>query len=83
MRLLVEEAGGCCVLCGYARTVAALQFHHLDPATKRFNLSQNGHTIGIAAARQEASKCALLCANCHVEVERGIAHLPSALSQDA
>ena len=79
-RLLVEEAGGCCVLCGYDRLVAALQFHHVDPGTKRFSLSQKGHTFGIALARQEASKCVLLCANCHVEVERGVAHLPSTMS---
>ena len=70
-RLLVEEAGGCCILCGYDRTVAALQFHHMDPQSKRFNLSQNGHTVGIAAARREAAKCVLLWANCHAEVERG------------
>lgn len=32
--ILVEEAGGRCRLCGYDRCVAALEFHHLDPATK-------------------------------------------------
>src|SRR4051794_3401849 len=29
-RLLVEEAGGACVLCGYDRSLAGLHFHHLD-----------------------------------------------------
>jgi ferredoxin len=29
-------------------------------------------------AREEAAKCALLCANCHVEVEAGITTLPAA-----
>src|SRR5215210_6886745 len=38
-RLLVEEAGGCCILCGYDRYPGALQFHHLDPAAKSFALS--------------------------------------------
>jgi transposase len=33
-RLLVEEAGGACVLCGYDRSLAGLHFHHLDPAQK-------------------------------------------------
>src|SRR5437762_2381392 len=28
-RILVEEAGGACRLCGYDRCVAALQFHHV------------------------------------------------------
>ncbi len=30
----------------------------------------------MAALRAEASKCVLLCANCHAEVENGVA-LPS------
>jgi transposase len=33
--VLVAEAGGCCVLCGYDRYLGALQFHHVDPADKR------------------------------------------------
>ena len=38
-RHLVGEAGGACELCGYDRCLAALQFHHVDRATKRFALS--------------------------------------------
>jgi Helix-turn-helix domain len=34
-RILVAEAGGCCVTCGYDRCFAALQFHHVDPREKR------------------------------------------------
>lgn len=74
-RILVQEAGGRCLICGYDRSVAALQFHHIDPESKRFNVSQKGHTVGIDLAREEASKCALLCANCHTEIEMGIAQL--------
>jgi transposase-like protein len=70
-RQLVLEAGGRCQLCGYDRCVAALQFHHLDRATKRFALSQDGVSRSIAQAREEAAKCVLLCANCHAEVESG------------
>jgi transposase len=40
--LLVEEAGGCCRLCGYDRCTAALEFHHLDPAAKEFGVAENG-----------------------------------------
>jgi transposase len=72
-RLLVEEAGGACVLCGYDRCVSALAFHHIDPASKRFSLSHRGVTRSLAAARAEASRCVLLCANCHAEVESGMA----------
>ena len=74
-RRLVEEAGGRCRLCGYDRSSAALQFHHVDPTQKVFALSVRGLTRSLAKARAEAAKCVLLCANCHVEVEVGIATL--------
>jgi transposase len=80
-QILVREAGGACSICGYRRSVAALEFHHLDPTTKRFSLSHRGVTRSIARAREEASKCVLLCANCHVEVESGIATIT--VSSDA
>lgn len=68
---LLAEAGGACSLCGYARCVAALHFHHLDPATKSFHLSRNGVARSLERARAEAAKCVVLCANCHAEVESG------------
>jgi hypothetical protein len=71
----VTEAGGCCRLCGYDRCVAALQFHHVDPEEKSFGLGCAGLTRGIAKARAEADKCVLLCANCHAEVEAGLARI--------
>jgi hypothetical protein len=75
---LVAEAGGRCVLCGYDRCQAALQFHHLDPGAKRFSLSHEGVTRSLARAREEARKCMLLCANCHAEVETGYRDIAAA-----
>jgi transposase/5-methylcytosine-specific restriction endonuclease McrA len=75
-RRLVAEGGGRCRLCGYDRYPGALHFHHLDPATKEFALSVRGLTKSIARLREEASKCVLLCSNCHAEVEGGIVSLP-------
>jgi transposase len=75
-RILVEEAGGKCILCGYSRCVRALEFHHLDPATKQFELGYRGCTRALASLRAEASKCVLLCSNCHAEVEAGITAVP-------
>jgi hypothetical protein len=75
-RLLIEEAGGKCLVCGYDRFVDALHFHHLDPAGKQFGVSKNGATLGIDTLRAEAAKCVVLCANCHAEVEHGEAKLP-------
>lgn len=68
---LVAEAGGGCSLCGYARYVGALHFHHVDPAAKSFEIG-GGATRSLARNRQEAAKCVLLCSNCHAEVEAGL-----------
>jgi transposase-like protein len=75
--ILVQEAGGACAMCGYNRWVGALHFHHRDPTNKAFGLSGLGVTRSIGRARAEASKCVLLCSNCHAEVESGTAGLPN------
>jgi transposase-like protein len=74
--ILVEEAGGRCCICGYDRFIGALAFHHLDPIDKRMPLSARGIAYALGTLREEAKKCALLCANCHAEVENGIVALP-------
>jgi len=74
--ILVAEAGGTCLICGYERCIGALEFHHLDPAQKRFGLGMCGLTRSLDVLRQEAQKCVLLCSNCHVEVEAGVSTLP-------
>jgi transposase len=74
--LLVAEAGGCFVLCGYADNAGALHFHHVDPSSKAFALGHTGVTRSLAKARAEAAKCVLLCARCHAEVELGVKRLP-------
>lgn len=73
---LVAEAGGECMICGYDRCQQVLEFHHLDPDLKEFQLSHNGATRSLAKSRAEARKCILLCANCHREVEAGITAVP-------
>jgi len=71
-RILVEEAGGACTVCGYGRNVRALHFHHLEPSRKRHEINARGAAIALSRLRAEASKCVLLCANCHAEVEAGL-----------
>ncbi|WP_449427111.1 hypothetical protein [Rhodanobacter umsongensis] len=73
---LIMEAGGRCTRCGYRRNLAALTWHHIDPAMKSFNLdvraiSNRSH----ADVQAEVAKCVLLCANCHAEE-----HFPSLTS---
>ena len=77
---LVAAAGGRCVLCGYDRSPVALQFHHVEPMKKAFGISERGLTRALNIVRAEAQKCVLLCANCHAEVEAGVARLPEKLS---
>jgi transposase len=76
-RVLVQEAGGACSLCGYSTNMRALHFHHLEPAEKRLELSSKGVALSIETLRTEAQKCVLLCSNCHAEVEDGVATVPS------
>ena len=78
-RVLVEEAGGACEICGYDRCVTALEFHHIVPEEKSFALSVRS-ARSLDSLREEARKCALLCANCHCEVELGIVALAGASS---
>ena len=73
-RILVEEAGGACCVCGYARCMFTLHFHHVDPENKAFAVT-TARGKSLAAYREEARKCVLVCANCHGEIEAGL--LPS------
>lgn len=73
-QLLVAEAGGACQICGYSRNVGALQFHHVDPASKRIEIAR-GAALAISTLREETAKCVLLCGNCHAEVEAGLVTL--------
>ena len=79
-RLLVEESGGGCAVCGYARCLGNLHFHHVVPAEKSFEI-QMGSGKSLAAYREEARKCVLVCANCHGEIEAGLIPSPPAGSK--
>jgi hypothetical protein len=73
--LLVNEAGGRCVVCGYDRYIGALEFHHRDPSQKEFHLGLGGLTRSLEKMRAEAAKCSLVCSNCHAEIEGGVVTL--------
>ena len=64
-------------MCGYNRVLANLHFHHVDPATKSFGVTM-ARGRSLAAYRQEARKCVLVCANCHGEIEAGVIPSPPA-----
>lgn len=73
-RLLIEELGGKCEICGYSRCDRAMTFHHRDPSEKEFTIGAM-RTISLNKALVEVRKCALLCFNCHMEVEEGVVEI--------
>lgn len=62
----VNYLGGKCQECGYDKCLGALQFHHLDPTLKSFQIGQKKLQT-FAFLVSELDKCILLCANCHAE----------------
>lgn len=68
---LVYIMGDKCAICGYHKTIAALEFHHLDQTKKEYQLS-NGNCKRIEQDIEEAKKCILVCANCHREIHMGL-----------
>jgi cytochrome c553 len=73
--MLVDEAGGSCVVCGYDRCIINLHFHHVDPTKKSFAMTV-AMGKSIATFRKEAEKCVLVCANCHGEIEARLIECP-------
>lgn len=73
-RKMVEYKGGKCICCGFDKHYSALDFHHLDPAIKEFNLTRN--SIGWDKLKPELDKCVLLCSNCHRMIHAGVIQLP-------
>lgn len=73
---MVEYKGGSCELCGYNKSLRALQFHHKNPSEKDFTISS---TICMnEIVKKELDKCMLVCANCHSEIhDNNMADCPS------
>jgi hypothetical protein len=67
---LVQYKGGECSNCGYNKSVRALEFHHLDPNKKDFNIS--GSSRSFEMLKKEVDKCILVCSNCHKEIHEEI-----------
>ncbi len=68
-RAFVSSLKTPCVNCGESDPVV-IDFHHIDPSTKSFNLS-SGTGKTYEAIAEEAKKCCCLCANCHRRLHDG------------
>lgn len=64
---LIKVLGSCCCLCGYNKCVGALEFHHIEPKNKTYQLS-SGNCHKLEDDLEEAKKCILVCSNCHREI---------------
>ena len=60
-----------CALCGETHS-CCLEFHHKNPKTKKFRISD---AIGRRSRKEilrEISKCLILCSNCHKKLHHNI-----------
>lgn len=73
---LVEALGSCCQICTYNKCNQVLELHHIDSDEKDFHMSQMNRQSW-DKIKIEASKCILLCANCHREVHANVTPLPT------
>ena len=62
----IKLSAGCCV-CGYNKCHAALQFDHINPLEKSFNIGENTDSKPLETLIAETEKCRVICANCHAE----------------
>lgn len=67
----VEYKGGSCERCGYNKSNAAMDFHHIDPNEKDCSVSHISNKKW-EYIKEELDKCQLLCATCHREVHEEI-----------
>jgi hypothetical protein len=63
-----------CTVCGETEPWV-LDMHHLDPTEKESNFAQSAT---LKTFLREASKCILLCSNCHRKVHAGVLTLDQA-----
>lgn len=67
---LLKLFGNKCCICGFDKYSSALEFHHVNPEDKVFEITSGGLTKNLPTQIEEVKKCVLVCANCH----RGIHH---------
>ena len=70
-KALVTAYGNKCQICGLEENPAFFEFHHLDPNTKSFSLSESNLTHSKDKIITEAKKCIMVCPNCHRKIELG------------
>jgi hypothetical protein len=65
--MFIAEMGGKCVVCSSTEN---LEFDHIDPKLKSFNVGDRLSNRSEEVIRAELKKCQLLCASCHKSKSR-------------
>lgn len=79
------ERGEKCERCGYHKNLGALEFHHLEPSQKDFQIDlRHFANTNLNTLKEELDKCILVCANCHRELhypDLEISQIPDKIKQ--
>jgi len=86
---LIKSRDAKCQRCGYNEYPEILQWHHIDPEKKSFEVSAacQGHVKGVTKQNilEEVELCELLCPNCHCKHHTGYSYhklMKAATKQD-
>lgn len=76
-QIFVESVKVKCVVCGYDKCKAALDFHHTNQLTKEYTVSELmwQETATLEQLQAEIEKCVVLCCRCHREYHAGVIEL--------
>lgn len=71
-KLIIQGAkSGGCILCGYKKCLAALDFHHVS-SDKEFSVNKAcANSYSYDCIIKEIGKCVVVCSNCHREIHAG------------
>lgn len=67
-----QITGKGCWFCGYDRCWSAMDFHHVEPHNKLFQLTTRELQYTWERVFSEMQKCVLCCCRCHREIHDGI-----------
>lgn len=69
----IARLGGACIHCGETDP-AQLHFHHIDRASKLFEIGRVIAEVSAVRLKEEVDKCSLWCYTCHMELSRNLGH---------
>lgn len=65
-----------CLFCSES-TPICLDFHHINPEDKKYEVSTLVSAGNMIKVYEEISKCILICSNCHRKLHAGLLMLPN------